>query len=104
MRKFDCGKTQIINNLKQSALVREEYERGLFSTKKYNSTSQYSDVNDAVWEWFKTKNKQRIPFGGPMIQKFATKAAEKSGYSEFKASSGWLTRFKERHRMCHRIQ
>ena len=62
-------------------------------------------MNDAVWEWFKKKTEQRTPVDGPIIQEFAMKAAEKLGYPEFKASSGWLTRFKERnnlsqHKLC----
>ena len=76
-------------NVHKNALVREEYQRELSGTKKRNRTSQYLDVNDAVWEWFKKKN----PVDGPMIQEFAPKAAEKCGYSEFKASSGWVTGF-----------
>ena len=99
--KFGCGKTQISNILKQKAQAREGYERGFSSLKNHNRTSQYSNLNDAVWEWFREKNEQRLliflPVDGPMIQKFATKAAEKCGYSDFKASSGCLTRFKKRH-------
>ena len=103
--KFGCGKTQVSNILKQKTLVREEYERGFSSAKKRNRTSQYSDVNDAVWEWFKKKTEQRTPVDGPIIQEFAMKAAEKLGHPEFKASSGWLTRYKERnnlsqHKLC----
>ena len=90
--------------LKQKTLVREEYERGFSSSKKRNRTSQYSDVNDAVWEWFKKKTEQRIPVDGPIIQEFATKAAEKLGYPEFKASSGWLTRFKKRNNLSQHKQ
>ena len=97
--KFGCGKTQVSNIRKQKTLVREEYERGFSSAKKRNRTSQYSDVNDAVWKWFKKKTEQRIPVDGPLIQEFATKVAEKLGYPEFKASSGWLTRFKERNNL-----
>ena len=44
--------------------------------KKRNHTSQYLDVNDAVWEWFKKKTEQRTPVDGPVIQEFAMKAAE----------------------------
>lgn len=106
--KFSCGKTQVSNILKQKTLVREEYERGFSSTKKRNRTSQYSDVNDAVWEWFKKKTEQRTPVDGPIIQEFAMKAAEKLGYPEFKASSGWLT-FRNTNSvvnllMCQRLQ
>ena len=62
-------------------------------------------MNDAVWEWFKKKTEQLTPVNGPVIQEFAMKAAKKLGYPEFKASSGWLTRFKERnnlsqHKLC----
>ena len=65
--KFGCGKTQVINILNQKTLVREEYERGFSSAKKRNRTSQYSDVNDAVWERFKKKTEQRTPVDGSII-------------------------------------
>eukprot|EP00795_Rhopilema_esculentum_P004067 gene4067-biopygen11876 len=39
-----------------------------------------------------------------MIQEFASQVAEKLGYIDFKASSGWLTRFKERHNLSqHKV-
>ena len=69
--KFGCGKTQVSNILKQKTLVREEYERGFSSAKKRNRTSKYSDVNDAVWKWFKTKTEQRTPVDGPIIQELS---------------------------------
>ena len=69
--KFGCGKTQVISILNQKTLVREEYERGFSSAKKRNGTSQYSDVNDAVWEWFKKKTEQRTPVDGPIIQELS---------------------------------
>ena len=69
--KFGCGKTQVINILNQKTLVREEYERGFSSAKKRNCTSQYSDVNDAVWERFKKKTEQRTPVDGRIIQELS---------------------------------
>ena len=62
-------------------------------------------MNDAVSEWFKKKTEQHTPVDGPVIQEFAMKAAKKLGYPQFKASSSWLTRFKERnnlsqHKLC----
>lgn len=108
LRNSVVEKHTVSNILKQKTLVREEYERGFSSTKKRNRTSQYSDVNDAVWEWFKKKTEQRTPVDGPIIQEFAMKAAEKLGYPEFKASSGWLT-FRNTNSvvnllMCQRLQ
>eukprot|EP00794_Sanderia_malayensis_P014665 gene14665-16191_t len=102
--KYMCGKTQISNIIKNKVSVREQYEKGLPQGKKRNRTSQFSDLNDAVWEWYKNKNDQLIPVDGPMIQEFASQVAEKLGYIDFKASSGWLTRFKERHNLSqHKV-
>ena len=67
--KYSCRKTQVSNVIRNKENVREEYENGLPQSKKRNRTSQYTDLNDAVWEWFK--------IDGPLIQEFATKVAEK---------------------------
>lgn len=78
--KYSCGKTQVNRIINSKDKVREDYERGLPQARKRNRTSQYSDLNDAVWEWFKKKHEQNIPIDGPMIQEFATKAADRLGY------------------------
>ena len=104
--KYSCGKTQVSNIIRNKERVREEYKTGRPKSKKQNSTSQYADLNDTVhvWGWFKNNTERRIPIVGPLIQEFATKVAEKLGYPEFKASSGWLTRFKERHNLSqHKV-
>ena len=93
--KYSCGKTQVSNIIRNKDKLLEQYEGGLPELKKRNRTSQYADLNDAVWEWFKKNTERRIPIDGPLIQQFATKVADKLGYADFKASSGWLTRFKE---------
>lgn len=59
--------------------MREEYETGRPESKKQNRTSQYADLNYAVWEWFKKNNKQRIPIDGALIQEFAMKVVDKLG-------------------------
>ena len=98
------GKTQVSNIIRNKERVREEYETGRPELKKPNRTSQYADLNDAVWEWFKKNSERQIPIDGPLIQEFATKVAEKLGCADFKASSGWLTRFKERHNLSqHKV-
>ena len=97
-------KDEISNIIKNKVSVREQYEKGLPQGKKRNRTSQLSDLNDAVWEWYKSKNDQLIPVDGPMIQEFASQGAEKQGYIDFKASSGWLIRVKERHNLLqHKV-
>ena len=102
--KYMCGKTEISNIIKNKVSVGEQYEKGLPHGKKRNRTSQFSDLNDAVWELYKNKNDQLIPVDGPMIQEFASQVVEKLGCIDFKASGGWLTRFKERHNLSqHKV-
>ena len=102
--KYSCGKTQVSNIIRNKDKLREQYEAGLPELMKRNRTSQYAYLNDAVWEWFKKNTERRIPIDGPLIQEFATKVADKLGYADFKASSGWLTRFKERHNLSqHKV-
>ena len=98
-----CGKMQISNIIKNKVSVREQYEKGLPQGKKRNRTSQFSDLTYALWEWYQNKNDQLIPVDGPMIQEVASQVAKKLGYIDFKASSGWLTRFKERHNLSQHI-
>ena len=65
--KYSCGKTQV-SNIRNKERVREEYVTGRTESKKRNRTSQYADLNDAVWEWFKKNTERRIPIDGPLIQ------------------------------------
>ena len=77
----------------------EEYEEGLPSARKrlYKS-SPADEVNSLMW--FQRALAQGIPISGPMLQGKALQYAAKLGLNEdFKASNGWLNRFRQRHGM-----
>ena len=48
-------------------------------------------------EWFKLARSQGIPLSGPMLQEKALYYASELGLTDFKASNGWLNRFRARH-------
>lgn len=56
-----------------------------------------------MWEWFQKARSQRIPVSGPMLQEKALSFAENLGLKEedFKASNGWLNRFRQRHNISY---
>ena len=57
-----------------------------------------------VPKWFQRTRTANIPVSGPMIQAKAISFAQTIGKSEFKASNGWLSRFKIRHNInCAKI-
>ena len=52
--QFDCGKTQIQNVLKNKDFIRKQWENGYAGDRKYlvARRTQYSDLNEKVWDWF----------------------------------------------------
>lgn len=102
--KYVCDKTQVSNILRNKKKIRKECEEGLPTAREQNHTPQYSSLNDSVCEWYKKLINQLVPVDGLMSQEFEQKAAVKLGNADFKASSAWLTRFKERHILSqHRL-
>ncbi|KAF0729976.1 Uncharacterized protein FWK35_00029960, partial [Aphis craccivora] len=81
MVKFNCGKTQ----------------------KRVVSVG-YEQTERDLYRWFINCRSKSLPISEPIIQTEATKLAEKLGISDFKASNGWLDRFKRRHNIiCKQI-
>lgn len=61
-------------------------------------------INDAVYDWFVLQRSKRIPISGQILQEYARKvAADMDNDSNFKASNGWLERFRARHNIQFRI-
>ena len=83
---FQCGKTQVSTILKNEKAVKELYElnasSALCQAHKRNRTSEYATVNDALFQWYQMCVKRTI--------------AERLGHTGFKASNGWLHRWKVR--------
>lgn len=65
--------------------------------------SNVEDVNDAVWQWFVTARNKNVPVSGPLIQEKARKIAEECGVTNFKASNGWLDRFRTRNNIKFKV-
>jgi hypothetical protein len=54
------------------------------------------NVNLAVLKWFSSVRNQNLPIAGPILKKKALQFAESLGEETFKASTGWLDKFKKR--------
>ena len=73
------------------------YEAGLYKDKrKRMKQPSYPDVEKALAEWFKKVRSINVPVNGPLLAEKARYFAEQLGYENFKASNGFLDRFKER--------
>lgn len=59
--------------------------------------SAHEELDKAVYTWFVEMRAKNIPLSGSAVQQKALNYACLLGIDDFKASSGWLTRFKVRH-------
>jgi predicted transcriptional regulator len=53
-------------------------------------------VNLAVLKWFSSVRNQNLPISAPILKKKVLQFAESLGEETFKASTGWLDKFKKR--------
>lgn len=78
--------------------ILSEYESNGSSGRKRHRTTEYIDVNDAVYKWYCIARQRCIPISGPLIQEEALQIARRiDPNTRFKASNGWLDSFKKRH-------
>lgn len=51
--------------------------------------------------WFNNQRQNNVPISGPIVKAKAEKFAEQLGIIGFKASEGWLGKFKNRHHITY---
>jgi hypothetical protein len=59
----------------------------------------YSDIDLTVYNWFQYAFEKGIPISGELIKTNAMKVAAKTGHINFRASNGWLEKWKKRHQI-----
>lgn len=71
------------------------------TTKHARKTMKMADdaqLDSALYMWFIQRRSEGVPLSGPMVMEKALLLNSKLGGNEdFKASSGWLEKFKHRH-------
>ena len=63
---------------------------------------RYEDLDAAVYKWYKQERSVAVAVRGVDIQEAAGRFATHLGIKDFKASSGWLYRFRNRHCIADR--
>ncbi|XP_015435795.1 PREDICTED: jerky protein homolog-like [Dufourea novaeangliae] len=68
------------------------------NNRKSMMVPKNKNVDDAVFQWFLENREKGVPITGPILCEKALEFNEKlKGNPNFKASSGWLEKFKSRH-------
>jgi predicted DNA-binding protein YlxM (UPF0122 family) len=105
--KYKISIGSVSNIIKRKAEYMQDYEHNENSNKKRNLRDEFSQqLDQKVYEWFVTQRSKNIPVSGPLLQERARQIRQELGGAtadHFKASNGWLEKFRIRHGIQHRV-
>ena len=101
-------KTVLTTKEKYTAL--KDLEKGLskktiaekFKVPKNTCAGKHDSIDKAVYKCFMNAREQNVPIGGYIIREKALDFAKELNITDFKASDGWLDRWKNRHNVVFR--
>ena len=91
---FNCGKTQISCILKNKDSILASFESNA-SPSKQGRASKFSDVNEALYQWYCLACSKNVQPNGPQLVEKAREIAARLGKSEFIGTNGWLSKWKK---------
>ena len=100
---FGCGKTRISVILKNGERIKELYEANVSGhrcqTGKRFRESKFSELNDTLYSWYLLAVLKNIFPDGSQLAENAREIARWLGVEDFKASNGWLDRWRKKHHL-----
>ena len=95
--EFNISVGAVNNIIRKKWRYLEAFEQSPNSTYlKRQKKNGMDELNAAVQSWFETARNKQMPISGPLLQEKARHFARELGMEDFKASNGWLHRFRER--------
>ncbi|KAH6936005.1 hypothetical protein HPB50_012378 [Hyalomma asiaticum] len=98
--EFGVACSSLSTILKNKASILGALENGASARNKTVAAAAFPDVDKAVFAWFCEQRANKVPLSGRILQQKALDFACMLSHDNFKASPGWLSRFKARHDMC----
>ena len=93
--KFGVPKNTISTWMKNKNKLFEGLEQSSSDAKKMRGCD-YEQVDKAVFKWFSLQRSQNVPIDGPILKEKALQFAKSFNFPTFKASDGWLDKWKKR--------
>ena len=88
---------QIYTQLKNKDTIFAMYESNASSSSLKYRSSEYSEINEKLYEWYLLACSKNIYPDGPQLIEKAREIAQRLGKTEFKGSNGWFEKWKRRH-------
>lgn len=97
-KRFQIGKTQAGEIIKKKEELTAKWHAGGNENQiRSFLKSEGLNIDKTCYEWFRKARNKSIPVSGPLIKAKAKEIAEHLGYKDFRASDGWLEKFRKRH-------
>uniref|UniRef100_T1JMU9 HTH CENPB-type domain-containing protein n=1 Tax=Strigamia maritima TaxID=126957 RepID=T1JMU9_STRMM len=95
-KEYGISQSTLSTIYKNKDKIMNQYKCHNISLKRVR-TSSIGEVEDSVLRWYRDACSKNASVSGPMVKTKAKELAQVLGRNEFKASNGWLERFKSRH-------
>ncbi|XP_068118645.1 tigger transposable element-derived protein 4-like [Hyperolius riggenbachi] len=101
-RNMGLSQSTISRVMKRREEILERWNQNENPSRKRNRPIKHAKVDEALLEWLLFAKANNLPISGPILMRQAEAIAREIGYPQFKASNGWLWRWKERYRLFYR--
>lgn len=98
-RRFELSQSTVATIWKNQKTILQAALEGNLSKKLRKP--KFEDLDQAMLSWFNNQRQNNVPISGPIVKAKAEKFANQLGIIEFKASEGWLGKFKHRHQITY---
>ncbi|GBN80186.1 Tigger transposable element-derived protein 4 [Araneus ventricosus] len=82
--------------------ISDEVKKNSNLLRKCKREGKLEEIETALLEWFKIARERKIPISRPILFQKAQDFTNLFGYSDFKATDGWLARWKDRSNIVYR--
>lgn len=103
VKKYELAQSTISTILKAgSTALLKAGSSGHADERKRVREPLYTDVEEALYQWFLSIRAQNVPISGPILATKAKNLAFLLGRPNFEPGGGWIQRFKERHGIVYK--
>jgi len=93
---FGVNQSQISRIQKNKDKIIEEWQLNSNPDRKRKRVGKSEDIEEALVRWFSQARSRQLPVSGPLLMEKADQLAHGLGITDFKATNGWLERWKTR--------
>lgn len=102
-KKFEIGKTQVSEILRNKEhLSKTLVEQGNVNSKRKFPKTDGEIINKMILQWYLHARANNLLISGTLLKEKALEVASVVGLNDFKASNGWLQKFRERHQISYK--